>query len=570
MADTNFVPGTIVTSEWLNDVNAITYGLGSTAPGKGAKMVAFKKLGITSAVETTVDELMQQAPLTPAMFSGDLQAMFTAAMANSLPVYLPASDYTLTAKITASGPRAISVFGDGPANTRLFWTSEDSGIELSVSDAALCGQFTVNGIGFYADNVTGNCTGPALKIQATAPQGGTPYAGGVIDNVVVDTHPDKPKTPRGWANGIHIKNIGGFDFGAVFLYGPSVGYEGNGITLEGDCTPGSNLVDVKCYKWDKALANTGAATDTTEGITVGPGCLFVNNNYGVYLDFSLSGGEPGFQLDGAHLNNNIRNVYVKDADQISVRDALMYKRPNSSSDFTHIEVVSCFTSSITNNFFVGAGAGGVNKCVVLEQVNNAHVFGNILQTEAGYAVGLEIKSSTSQDVRYALNDFEHAVSPVVNEITDVLRFTGAGHQAIDGSVFLLSLDGDGQSIPNATNTTVTDWFVRVDSQAATHSAGAITIGKGVRRVRFSMQLLFDLNATGRREVTMTKNGTSFFGQPRVTADAVSSAATSIHAQSAEVDVVEGDVFRVVVYQNSGGALNISSTVSSWVSMQVIA
>ena len=53
MADTNFVPGTVVTSEWLNDTNAITYGLSSTASGKGAEMVAFKQSG-TGAVDRTV------------------------------------------------------------------------------------------------------------------------------------------------------------------------------------------------------------------------------------------------------------------------------------------------------------------------------------------------------------------------------------------------------------------------------------------------------------------------------------------------------------------------------------
>jgi len=39
MADTNFVLGTVITEEWLNDTNAITYGIGSPASGKGAGLV---------------------------------------------------------------------------------------------------------------------------------------------------------------------------------------------------------------------------------------------------------------------------------------------------------------------------------------------------------------------------------------------------------------------------------------------------------------------------------------------------------------------------------------------------
>jgi hypothetical protein len=42
MADTTFTAGTVIASDWLNDVNDITYGLPDTASGKGASLVAAK------------------------------------------------------------------------------------------------------------------------------------------------------------------------------------------------------------------------------------------------------------------------------------------------------------------------------------------------------------------------------------------------------------------------------------------------------------------------------------------------------------------------------------------------
>jgi len=46
MASTNFTSGTVITEEWLNDTNRITYKLGSTTAGDGASMV-----GIEDAAE---------------------------------------------------------------------------------------------------------------------------------------------------------------------------------------------------------------------------------------------------------------------------------------------------------------------------------------------------------------------------------------------------------------------------------------------------------------------------------------------------------------------------------------
>lgn len=72
MADTNFVPGTVVTSEWLNDTNTITYGLASPASGKGAEMVAFKQAGAGTVATTAQVKLRESVSVADYMSSAQI------------------------------------------------------------------------------------------------------------------------------------------------------------------------------------------------------------------------------------------------------------------------------------------------------------------------------------------------------------------------------------------------------------------------------------------------------------------------------------------------------------------
>ncbi len=55
MASTNFIPGTVITSEWLNEVDEGIFetlpSISSTAPGKGAALVGFTRAVIPAAID---------------------------------------------------------------------------------------------------------------------------------------------------------------------------------------------------------------------------------------------------------------------------------------------------------------------------------------------------------------------------------------------------------------------------------------------------------------------------------------------------------------------------------------
>lgn len=101
MADTSFVPGTVVTSEWLNDTNAITYGLASTTSGKGAALVANQNGG------TLQDVADAAGKIATSMEVADIAAAISAARAagGGDVVSLPSSG-------ALSGTTPVEIVGD--------------------------------------------------------------------------------------------------------------------------------------------------------------------------------------------------------------------------------------------------------------------------------------------------------------------------------------------------------------------------------------------------------------------------------------------------------------------------
>lgn len=100
----------------------------------------------------------------------------------------------------------------------------------------------------------------------------------------------------------------------------------------------------------------------------------------------------------------------------------------------------------------------------------------------------------------------------------------------------------------------------------------ITIPAGVSRVILLAQVSFAPNATGNRKVIITKNSSSFAGQPRTSLNAVTegSIRTNIVVSTAPINVTAGDFFEVAATQTSGGDLNVESGSSlTWFAIQQI-
>lgn len=69
-------------------------------------------------------------------------------------------------------------------------------------------------------------------------------------------------------------------------------------------------------------------------------------------------------------------------------------------------------------------------------------------------------------------------------------------------------------------------------------------------------VVFDSNSTGQRQVSMTKNGGTFGGDPLNLQIANSAIGNGMVFCTSPLAAVAGDAFKIIVYQNSGGNLNV--------------
>ena len=86
----------------------------------------------------------------------------------------------------------------------------------------------------------------------------------------------------------------------------------------------------------------------------------------------------------------------------------------------------------------------------------------------------------------------------------------------------------------------------------------IPTGSGITKVRLWAYLYFAANVTGSRRISILKNGADFYLQNTMAVTTAGSA-TYLIMSTPIVTVAETDYFGVTAYQDSGGALNVSST-----------
>ena len=129
-----------------------------------------------------------------------------------------------------------------------------------------------------------------------------------------------------------------------------------------------------------------------------------------------------------------------------------------------------------------------------------------------------------------------------------------------------------QSIPDITSTALTWDAEEYDTDAIHDNAtnnSRLTVPAGVTRVRLSAKVQWGNVAAGYRQVFIRKAGATFIGQPETIYDIDSAIYHQTDISSPPIVVVAGDYFEVLVYQNSGAALNVIGLDGSWFAMELI-
>lgn len=129
-----------------------------------------------------------------------------------------------------------------------------------------------------------------------------------------------------------------------------------------------------------------------------------------------------------------------------------------------------------------------------------------------------------------------------------------------------------QSIPTAVSTAVS-WDAETLDIGGFWTAGQptrLTIPSGISKVRLSSNVEWANNSTGRRDISITKNGTTLYpGVGQRTKNAVNESWDTVN--TGVISVITGDYFEVIVYQNSGSSLDVGGDVfsSSWFQIEVV-
>jgi hypothetical protein len=122
-----------------------------------------------------------------------------------------------------------------------------------------------------------------------------------------------------------------------------------------------------------------------------------------------------------------------------------------------------------------------------------------------------------------------------------------------------------QAIPSAANTVLTLDTVGRDTDGM-YNVGTpdrVTIPVGMAGLwTLDAGVAFASNATGQRRMGIRVNGTTFVSQQRIPPITIAASATVI-TTAATVELAVGDYLEVVVYQDTGAALNTNVTVSSY-------
>lgn len=136
----------------------------------------------------------------------------------------------------------------------------------------------------------------------------------------------------------------------------------------------------------------------------------------------------------------------------------------------------------------------------------------------------------------------------------------------------------GQTISNITITKVTwdgeDYDTDSIHDNVTNNT-RLTVPSGVTRVRIRGQVFWATSTVGDRIGEIYKNNSgSYVGYSKQNTSAITgygAAGSNNHSQAETpiIDVVAGDYFEFLVWQDTGGNLNVSSAASSWFFMEII-
>jgi hypothetical protein len=365
MATTNFTPGTVVTSSWLNDVDRITYGLADYSAlrayiGTQTRVYITGVLGVakpqdiagyfqhdsTDASSTdnggTIlvgsDGRRWKRDFTGSLLvrwfgaKGDGTTDDTSAFEAAFLALISAGGGTLHAStgvyslrnkitITSTAQQSIRLTGDGRSLTILkFGGAADLGLYFNSTTVAAnqLPTFEVEGLGIIAsrDNV-----GNALRFNFASIENINPtvYVADVFIGQDIDNVSESGDGYGYWSQGIYCTNCRNGEIRNLHFYGEMDKAVDTlrGIYLDGECTAftiSSSLILEASIGIEAAGTTEGVLVNTTDVVGV---------RFGV-LHTVVSGAEPQLIVSNSHINAANVGVWTVNSQQSTISNTLIY------------------------------------------------------------------------------------------------------------------------------------------------------------------------------------------------------------------------------------------------------
>lgn len=457
----------------------------------------------------------------------------------------------LTADMGTSDVNGISILGSGRSRTvfetqsGLFdWrqaSARDIGFlarDLSVSMAA-GGN---NGDIFYLEQVEGG-----ISRQEDA----------VFENIAIWP---KDRTVDYFTNGIVAKNLFWPTVRGSQIanpYGPGVStatqHQGNAcINVDGSYGP--QIIDTKCWGAARGISYVVTANPGGEGGLV-RNCV-LDSDVGLYAE--SAGTEPGLDIIQTHFNCAAKGIHLVRKKLVKIRDCLMYAE--EADPYTDIALENCQDVSISNMtfFFVG----NTSRTNVSADASCARVQSNALHHLA-------------DGTAYSLAGSDHQIiNPYYGAALDTrVVNTSAGlvvkHLKPNRVRAVLSANA---AVSNATPTTVTWDTTSIEEEgnwvgATPYETFVVPANAGINRIKARANIQWTNNSTGGRECWFTVGGVRVEGIGQSRQLAAGSSYQSV--ETAELDVVGGEVIRLIVQQDSGVSLNIVPGPATWIEIAAV-
>lgn len=530
----------------------------------GATLVAYLPPGASEA-ETVYDKLAQTISVKDFGAVGDDATDDTDAINDAIAslagvggsVYFPHGIYVTTAAITVTNMN-ISLIGEGEGVSVIKVTAPVDALNITQNSAR---NFTsISGLSFRTTELNvGNCITIDYSAASTS---GVPLDRCSINNVEI--------------RGVGGAGEAGFQYGIVMtdctntrINGYTfIGYQSAStqagrlnavaaIKLTGANDPVETFIhQCKAYFCQKAVEIIG----TCEGIYVEQ-CAFIEVGRGVEWH-QASGNRPLLSVTNSHINCYTYGVYGSHLAQIIVSGNLIYKSSIATTTTVGVYMEQAIGGIISENILINAGgAGDFNGIAIGTSATDFIVSDNTL--DGTITTGIWFLASSSNNIARG-NTFP-------GSYTTAYLDSGT-HNAVGRRGVLAYISAD-QSTSTGVDTAIAWDAVKYDSDGFWSSGANFVIpsGAAIKRIRLSASAAWQGNATGQRVMTVQKNSAGTYAGRCGQSAAVGGISDSffLNASGAIIDVADGDVFRLVMSQSSGGGLNALGSERTWLSIEVI-